>query len=601
MLEARTVLSTLTVLNNLDHGAGSLRDTMATASSGDSIVFDPSVHNITLSTGQLAVAKSLNIDGPGANQLTISGNNASRVFAVSSGTAVTIKDLTIANGSAATGGGVDNAGKLTLISCILTNNQSIGGQGGGAVHNAVGGSLTVKSSALLSNTANAGVVSDVFGGGLLNEGSASVSSSTFIGNKAVGGAGAVYVGSQGGAIDNFGQAMLTVNNSTFVGNQAIGAAGPNFGVGGAIENNDGFGFPFATPGSSAIISNSTFEANVATGGHASSANGGALDNEGSGTTMSLSNCLLTGNRSIGGDGGDGVTTLSQGLGGAILNAFGTLSVTNCTLSGNQAIGGNHSTPTALNPLTGAGQGGAILNGVGGIAIITNSTLSGNQARGGGTDAGPGGSGVGGAISNSDTFPEFTGSSTLKVSNCTITHNLALAGPGGPGANSVPAGIGAGGGVDISFFTSTATIVNSTISDNQAIGSAGGAGGNGGTGLGGGISVGLNFVLGFGDTSSLTLIDCTLSGNLAEGAQGGSGAIGGDGLGGGLAIVAPGASATVSDSTITDNRALGGAGGAGGSAGHGIGGGVYNLGSFSVDLATIIKHNHASTSNDDIFP
>jgi hypothetical protein len=42
--------------------------------------------------------------------------------------------------------------------------------------------------------------------------------------------------------------------------------------------------------------------------------------------------------------------------------------------------------------------------------------------------------------------------------------------------------------------------------------------------------------------------------------------------------------------------------AGSSAGMGIGGGVYNLGRFSPDVATLLRiiHNHASTSNDNIF-
>ena len=42
-------------------------------------------------------------------------------------------------------------------------------------------------------------------------------------------------------------------------------------------------------------------------------------------------------------------------------------------------------------------------------------------------------------------------------------------------------------------------------------------------------------------------------------------------------------------------------GSGGSDGNGVGGGVYNLGVFTADIATAIHHNHASTSNDDIFP
>jgi hypothetical protein len=32
---------------------------------------------------------------------------------------------------------------------------------------------------------------------------------------------------------------------------------------------------------------------------------------------------------------------------------------------------------------------------------------------------------------------------------------------------------------------------------------------------------------------------------------------------------------------------------------GIGGGVYNLGSFTFDVFTIIAHNHASTSGDNV--
>ena len=59
-LEERTVLSTLTVLNTLDKGAGSLRDTITNAKSGDTIVFDPSLdgHTITLTSDQLTINKA---------------------------------------------------------------------------------------------------------------------------------------------------------------------------------------------------------------------------------------------------------------------------------------------------------------------------------------------------------------------------------------------------------------------------------------------------------------------------------------------------------------------------------------------------------------
>ena len=75
MLERRDVPSTLTVTNNLDSAAGSLRAEVAAANPGDTINFAPSLNGqtITLSSGELLLNKSLTIDGPGAGQLAISG------------------------------------------------------------------------------------------------------------------------------------------------------------------------------------------------------------------------------------------------------------------------------------------------------------------------------------------------------------------------------------------------------------------------------------------------------------------------------------------------------------------------------------------------
>jgi hypothetical protein len=84
-LEERTVLSTLTVLNALDSGAGSLRDTIKAANGGDTIVFAPTLDGqiVTLTRGELTINKSLDIEGPGASLLAISGNDTNRVFDVS--------------------------------------------------------------------------------------------------------------------------------------------------------------------------------------------------------------------------------------------------------------------------------------------------------------------------------------------------------------------------------------------------------------------------------------------------------------------------------------------------------------------------------------
>src|SRR5713226_10481530 len=78
LLENRTVLSTLTVTNPGDSGDGSLRAAIAAAQNGDQIVFDLSIkgQTITLTSGPLAITQSIDIEGPGADKLAVSGNHA---------------------------------------------------------------------------------------------------------------------------------------------------------------------------------------------------------------------------------------------------------------------------------------------------------------------------------------------------------------------------------------------------------------------------------------------------------------------------------------------------------------------------------------------
>jgi hypothetical protein len=599
-LEDRSLLSTLTVLNNFDNGTGSLRAAIAAASSGDTIVFAPKLQGgqtITLAS-ELDITKSLDIEGPGANRLTISGNNASRVFEIGHGppetvtVTVTISGLTIANGQTPS-----------------TGTTTDGALGGGGILIDVGATLNLTSSAVVNNKAIAGAVLDVFGGGVLNLGTANVTACTFTGNQALGGtgpAGDFFGGSVGGAIDNFGGATLTVTGSTFTNNQAISTdqTGFFFGIGGAIENNAGF--DKAHP-STATISNSTFTDNQAIGrGTDSSANGGGLDNEGTDATMTVTSSTLSGNQAIGGPGvgvNPKLNVASQGIGGGILNGAGsTLNVTNSTIIGNLAIGGDHSTPTKDNPLTGAGLGGGIAN-ILGVLEVTNSAIFGNLAQGGAAALGDSGagSGAGGGIENS-----FF--STAIITNSRIFGNQAIAGTGGSGT-SVPSGLGFGGGIGDSF-SSTATITGSTIIGNQAIGSGGSSGANGGAGLGGGIVVGINASLGFTDNASITVSNSVVASNLARGGAGGSGANGGDGKGGGIWFGTPPPppsqppNNSIDNSVITGNSALGGQAGAGGIVGNGngFGGGVYitSLADVFLSPSTIVKGNHASTNGNDVF-
>src|SRR6187431_3293219 len=103
LLSQRARALDLLVYNNSDGPAGSLRQAISDNNAlggGNTIVFSNIVTGtITLSGGELLVTRDVNIVGPGDKVLTISGNNASRVFHLTNSTA-NISGLTIANGSA---------------------------------------------------------------------------------------------------------------------------------------------------------------------------------------------------------------------------------------------------------------------------------------------------------------------------------------------------------------------------------------------------------------------------------------------------------------------------------------------------------------------
>jgi hypothetical protein len=213
-------------MNALDHGAGSLRQAIlnANATSGqDNIIFARRVQKITLTSGQLNITDSVNILGPGSNQLTISGNNASRVFAIAPGSGnVTIYGLTVANGRAdgtapgiaSVGGGILNEADLALIRVEIANNRAIG------------------NASVTQMLNNFQVTGTAHGGGVANLGTLSVTDSTFTGNQARGGDGSVgpnfpattFPGlAVGGGLYN--QTTATVVDTRFADNLAQGSNG----------------------------------------------------------------------------------------------------------------------------------------------------------------------------------------------------------------------------------------------------------------------------------------------------------------------------------------------------------------------------------------
>ena len=155
---------------------------------------------------------------------------------------MTLSGLTIANGVAVQGGGIDNFGTLTVDRCTLLNNKAVGGSGtsttpdaanGGGIANEVGASLALTHSLLTNNVAAAHPGIDSFGGALLNLGSATIVSCTFTGNQATAAYSSSYFdGSLGGAIESYGfppnqlyGSTLQITDSTFSANQAIAANG----------------------------------------------------------------------------------------------------------------------------------------------------------------------------------------------------------------------------------------------------------------------------------------------------------------------------------------------------------------------------------------
>jgi predicted outer membrane repeat protein len=219
--------ATLTVSDVHDNGPGTLRDLVSASIAGDTLSLAVT-GAIVLTNGEVAIGKNLAISGPGATNLTISGNNASRVFHIADGS-VNISDLRISGGnSALAGGGIYNEAGLVLSDCIIAGNQSV--EGGGIDNE---GWLTVVGSTVCSNTATYG------GGGIVNYGGLQLTNSTICNNSAgIGGDvfsdySAAYLmnctianntaTSSGGGI--YSSAMAFMGNTIVAGNTA--ASGPD--------------------------------------------------------------------------------------------------------------------------------------------------------------------------------------------------------------------------------------------------------------------------------------------------------------------------------------------------------------------------------------
>jgi hypothetical protein len=213
--------SSATVANNADSGAGSLRQAIADVCAGGTIGFDASLagQTITLTSGQLAIDKSLTINGlAGSPGVAVSGNNAVRVFYISGGT-VSINNLSIQNGrNFPDFGGIGGAGlfiansgtAVTLNNCAVINNSlNPALETGGAIIVQTGASLAMNNCTVSGNS------STFDGGGILNLGTLTINSSTITNNSTPGG---------GGGLENAGSGVITLRNTIVAGNYGSSGA-----------------------------------------------------------------------------------------------------------------------------------------------------------------------------------------------------------------------------------------------------------------------------------------------------------------------------------------------------------------------------------------
>ncbi|MEM7311514.1 MAG: cadherin repeat domain-containing protein [Planctomycetota bacterium] len=295
-LEERRLLTTVTIENTLDlvnapdlssvaallanpgDDGVSLREAISAANadpnqtavsidfaSGDGDAFENS-GTIVLTNGELGITSELSIngdiDGDDSPDVTISGNNSSRIFNVQNASPNTkLNGLILTQGNHNTEGGAIriNQSAATISNSVIEGNSA--GSFGGAI-TAIRSQVEIVSSTIRGNEAGRN------GGGLeLVRGTTTIVSSTIWGNVAT---------QDGGGIASLVNNSLIITNSTIAGNTAT----------------NGFGGGVAGQGSSLDLINVTV-----TGNSASVGGGGLL----AGTAETLENTIIVGNASTTGE------------------------------------------------------------------------------------------------------------------------------------------------------------------------------------------------------------------------------------------------------------------------------------------------------------
>jgi hypothetical protein len=242
------------------------------SASGDAIVVAAASY-----TENLSISKNLTLIGAGTAESIVDGGASGSVVTISGTAHVSLSKMTIRNGHAVYGGGIDsNSGTVTLNNDVITQN-----------------------------------VASEWGGGIYNKGTLVITNTTIAGNHATFICTAAECYTNGGGIFNDG-GTVSLNKSTV----SLNGASPScqsrgfcIGYGGGIFNNNG----------TLMISMSILRSNSAN-------ESGGIDNRGK---LTISNSTFTGNSAV--------FTRGNARGGGISNG-GVLTISNSTFSGNSAVG-----------------------------------------------------------------------------------------------------------------------------------------------------------------------------------------------------------------------------------------------------------------------
>jgi hypothetical protein len=232
VLGASTAHATVVVQNCLDHGAGSLRQAVIDDTAGTPIdATQLGCSTITLTTGSIQVNRSLLIQGPGPDALTIDGAGLDRLFNQTSTGTLALYGMTLRNGFADTFGGgcVYSSGSLQLNDSVVRDchvadiASTVPTKGGGVL---VHDMFVAINSAILDNE-NYSALGKAYGGGAFVRGPAILDHSTISGNLVTKASDMLGVA---GGIEVDG--ALTMMYSTLSNNRAQGIPGHEGGMGG---------------------------------------------------------------------------------------------------------------------------------------------------------------------------------------------------------------------------------------------------------------------------------------------------------------------------------------------------------------------------------